>query len=176
MQLNTAMTQSDIELHNAYIQWLITNSDCYTHAATLTLKPYRSVMTPRGEMREILTHHEAQRNFEFFLKRLNASIYGNQAKRRSKSIYVLPVLEGVAGITQLHYHCALGNFRSELGEKAIYELIESAWKQTPFGNEQVCIKPMRDFGWVTYMSKEIGPRNTVAVDVQNARLPSTSLT
>jgi hypothetical protein len=169
------MTENDIKIHNAYINWLAENSDNYSHAVTLTMKPYRNVLTPKGEIPELLTHYEAERNMRFFLTRLNAEVFGNHYKRRGKSLYALPVLEGVGGLTHLHYHCALGNFPQLLCETAIHAKIESAWKQTPFGNEQVCIKPMRDSGWVTYMGKEIGPHNTVAVDVHNARLPSTSL-
>jgi hypothetical protein len=123
-----------------------------------------------------LTDIEANRTFRLFLKRLNISIFGNTAKRYGKSLVVLPVLEGATTNKLLHYHCALGNFPSSLSSNAIEGKIKSAWHQTPFGNEHVFVKRIYSSGWVSYMGKEICSRNTVAVDVENTRLPTASLT
>jgi hypothetical protein len=176
IQLNNCMNQNDYAQKTAYYDWLLKDAASYSHAATLTLKPYRSILTVRGEYVEHLTTIEAQRNFGLFLKRLNQNLFGNAAKRFGKSVSVLPVLEGNGDTKLFHYHCAIGNFPSHLPANAIPTLIECAWQQTPFGNEQVDVKPMRDTGWLKYMGKEIGSRNTEVVDIQNLRLPTASLT
>jgi hypothetical protein len=119
----------------AYLDWLLQAADSYTHAATLTLKPYRTVLTPKGRFVISISPIEAQHNFVLFLKRLNSSMFGNAAKRYGKSVTVLPVLEGDGKIQLLHYHCAMGNFPAQLPTRAIDAKIISAWHQTPFGNE-----------------------------------------
>ncbi len=176
IQLNKCMNQNAYAQKIAYYDWLLKDAASYSHAATLTLKPYRNILTVRGEYVEHLTTIEAQRNFRLFLKRLNQNLFGNTAKRFGKSVSVLPVLEGDGDTKLLHYHCAIGNFPSTMPAHAIPKVIKCAWHQTPFGNEQVCVKPMQDAGWVRYMGKEIGSRNTEVVDIHNLRLPTTSLT
>lgn len=182
--INTCMTHKEIALHKAYMEWMLQHANRFTHAVTLTLKPYRTVMTNRGEMREVLTPIEAQRNFRQFLNRLNDSIYGNAVKRFDKGIFVIPMLEGKASGKLLHYHCAMGNFRPGLSERAISAKIMCAWHQTPFGNVQVDIVPMRDLGWLHYSGKEIGKAewrgmrkyDIDVVDLSNLRFPSALLT
>ena len=170
------MTQNEIALHRATIDWLLEDADSYTHAVTLTLKPYCTTLTERGTFREVLTPIEAKRNFSFFLKRLNCELFGNAAKRFGRSVTVLPILEGDGSATLYHYHCALGNMPSNLSEKAITAKIASAWHQTRFGNEQIDVQPMRNTGWIRYIAKYIEVRNTDAVDLDNYSRPSASLT
>jgi len=170
------MNQHDYAQKIAYYDWLLKDAASYTYAATLTLKPYRNIITVRGQYVEHLTTIEAQRNFRLFLKRLNQNLFGNAAKRFGKSVAVLPVLEGDGKTKLIHYHCAIGNFPAHIPASAIPAVIKCAWHQTPFGNEQVDVKPIRDAGWGRYMGKEIGSRNTEAVDINNLRLPPASLT
>jgi hypothetical protein len=173
--LNTAMNTQRNALKTANFDWLSTHADANSYAVTLTLKPKRRVITEKGTYWERLTEIEARNNFHFFLLRLNHNIFGKAAKRYGKTVSALPVLEGDGRHTLLHYHCALGNFPSHVPLYAIAPLITSAWHQTPFGNEHVCVKPMHSQNWVGYMTKEIGTSNTDVVDVQNLRLPPTSL-
>ncbi len=171
------MTSEQIALRKAYIDWLLQNADMYSHAATLTLKPYRIVLTENGQFCQNLSQHEAKQTFRFFINRLNASMFGNKAKKPySKTIFALPIIEGGYTDKLLHYHCAFGNFPTQLSNDAINARIISAWKQTPFGNEQVDIKPMRNSGWISYISKEFGTSNTEVFDADNARLPNALLT
>lgn len=152
------------------------HGDQFTHAVTLTLKPYRVIATEIGDVRQVLTSIEAKTNFRHFLNRLNTNMYGNAAKRFGKSITAMPLLEGQATHKLLHYHCALGNFPAELCEKGIAAKITNAWYQTAFGNKQIDIQPMRTIGWLNYAGKEIGFRNADVVDWENVRLSSASLT
>jgi hypothetical protein len=170
------MTENQLLIRKASLEWMNENAEHLTHAVTLTLKPYRVVTTARGEFKQALTVIDAQRTFKQFLNRLNASVYKNAAKRCGKSVSVIPVIEGQATHKHLHYHCALGNFPATLCEKTIKAIIVSAWQQTEFGNEQIDIQPMQTIGWINYCGKEIGLKNADVIDWGNVRLPATSLT
>ncbi|WP_413439146.1 hypothetical protein ACFDAU_06310 [Sulfuriferula sp. GW1] len=169
------MTENQLHLRAASLDWMLKHADQFTLAVTLTLKPYRVVSTQKGDIREALTAIEAQRTFRQFLNRLNASLFGN-AKRHSKSVSVIPLLEGQATKKPLHYHCALGGFPADICDEAIAAKITSAWHQTSFGNQQIDIQPMQTGGWLTYAGKEIGLGNADVVDWENVRLSAASLT
>ena len=163
------MTNNEIALQKATMEWMLQKADSYTHALTLTLKPYRTVLTERGEIREALTKDNASANMRHFINRLNASLYGNAAKRYGKSITILATVEGEATNKLLHYHCAIGNLPDTLNEQTIHCKIKAAWEQTNFGNQQVNIQRMQTSGWLGYMSKEVGLHNTDVVDWENVR-------
>lgn len=169
------MTENDFKIRQAHIDWMQQYANEFTHAATLTLKPYRVVPTARGEMRETITQSAASQDFSFFIRRLNASLFGHAAKRYGKSIVIMPTLEGLHNGKLLHYHCALGQFPTQLCEKAIEAKIREAWQKTRFGNEQVDVRRMATAGWLSYMGKEIRSNNADALDIANVRLPSASL-
>ena len=155
---------------------MLEHADQFSHAVTLTLKPYRVVATDKGDVSQVLTDIEAKATFRQFVKRLNASVFGNAAKRYGKSLNVIPMLEGKATKKSLHYHCALGGFPDDLCEKAIAAKVASAWHMTAFGNDQLKVKPMQTAGWLTYSAKEIGLTETDVIDWENVRLTTASLT
>ncbi len=170
------MTERQLRQRAASIEWMLERADQFSHAVTLTLKPYRIVATDKGDVCQVLTDIEAKNTFRQFVKRLNISIFGNAAKRYGKSLNVIPMLEGKATKKSPHYHCALGGFPADLCEAAIAAKIASAWHLTAFGNEQVKVKPMQTSGWLTYSSKEIGLTETDVIDWENVRLAAASLT
>jgi hypothetical protein len=96
------MTNSECKLKAATIKWMLQQSDRYTHAVTLTLKPYRTVMTERGEMRETLSIYNASANMRHFINRLNCDLFNTAMRRNGASIAILPVLEGEATHKLLH--------------------------------------------------------------------------
>jgi len=169
------MTHDDFKLRQAHIDWMEQYAGALTHAATLTLKPYRVVLTARGEIRDPITPLAASQDFGFFIQRLNASLFGHAAKRYGKSIAILPTLEGLQRGKLLHYHCAFGQFPTQHSDKAIEAKIREAWQKTRFGNEQVDVRRMATAGWLSYMGKEIRSNNADALDIANVRLPSASL-
>ncbi len=145
---------------------MLKRAEGYTHANTLTLKPYRTVMTERGEVREKLTIDEARANMRHFINRLNTAIYGNAVKRFGKRIAILPALEGAEG-KSLHYHCAISNLPETLSEAALHAKVKEAWQLTHFGNEQIDVQRMQTTGWIGYMGKELGRGNTDVLDWEN---------
>ena len=148
---------------------MLEQSDCYTHAVTLTLKQSRTILTERGEMREALTVYNAKSNMRHFIKRLNYELFGNAAKRRGKSIAILTVLEGQSDGKNMHYHCAIGNLPDWLCESEIKGCIRGAWLQTTFGNVQMHIERMQTNGWLNYIGKELGQNSGDVVDWENTR-------
>ena len=170
------MTALQIEQRKAHRDWLKSNLNGFTHALTLTLKPYRNVMTDYGLIRESLTVLNANKNLQFFTKRLNASLYGNEVKRRGKTIALMGLLEGQATRKLLHYHCAIGNAPEHMSDDLFFKKIQSAWEQTPFGNTQMKFTRLANDGWVNYIDKEIGLNYADVLDVMNLRLPTTTLT
>ena len=170
------MTENQLRQRAACFEWMLKHADQFSHAVTLTLKPYRIVATDKGDVCQVLTDIEAKNTLRQFLNRLNVSLFGNAAKRYGKSVTVIALLEGTASKKLLHYHCALGNFPADQCEKAINAKIASAWHLTAFGNEQVKIKPMQTAGWLTYSGKEIGFANADVIDWENVRLSAASLT
>lgn len=167
--INTCMTEFERRQKLAVLQWMLQLGEGYTHAVTLTLKPYRSILTERGLIRESLTHYSAQSNMRHFINRLNASVYGNTAKRYGRSITLQPMLEGEATNKLLHYHCAVGNFPQTLSQDAITKKIESAWHQTAFGNKQVHVRPIYSNGWQHYINEDVGYKNADVLDSVNLR-------
>lgn len=90
------MTEDQLFIRAACLEWMLKYADQFTHAVTLTLKPYRVIATEFGDVRQALSSIEAKTNFRHFLNRLNANVYGNAAKRFGKSITAMPLLEGQA--------------------------------------------------------------------------------
>jgi hypothetical protein len=169
------MNTHRLKLRETQIKWMKENACHFTHAVTLTLKPYRTVINDRGQIRQALTVTEARRSFRLFLNLLNAAMFGHAAKRFKKSVAVIPVLEGQGTGKLLHYHCALGGFRDGMTEEQIRAVIVTLWRSTHFGNNQIDITPMVTSGWMEYMGKEIGIQDADVLDWENVRLPAVSL-
>ncbi len=157
---------------------MVQNKNAFTHATTLTLRPYRTVLNSNGEAILKLTHIEAKETFRFFMKRLNASLFGNAARRFGTALYVIPVLEGQGTNKLLHYHCAIGNVPTGMSVDTLKTYIRTAWLKTPHGNEQIDVELIESAGWFAYMGKEIGIKNADVMDWTNVVIPSapTSLT
>jgi hypothetical protein len=169
------MNTHQIKLREAQVEWMKGNAGHFTHAVTLTLKPYRTVINDRGQMRQTLSATEARHSFRLFLNLLNAAMFGHAAKRFKKSVAVIPVLEGQGTGKLLHYHCAIGGFRDEITEEQIRAVIVTLWRSTHFGNNQIDVTPMATSGWMEYMGKEIGIQKADVIDWENVRLPTVSL-
>lgn len=158
----------------ATTEWLLEHERYFTHAVTLTFKPYTTVMTERGQCNEQLTQEKATQNVRHFINRVNAELYGQNARRNGYSITLVGALEGEATGKHLHYHCAVGNLPANLSAAETYKKIASAWHLTRFGNEQVHVQAMTTTGWLGYISKDVGRMDTDVIDWENVRLQITA--
>lgn len=168
--INTAMTKNE-EIKKSTQEWMLLHALNFTHAVTLTLKPYREVMTCKGLTIQRLTEIEAKENFRQFIRRLNTIVYGNAAKRFGAGVHVIPVIEGFVTGKLLHYHCMMGNFRAGADDALIASAIHATWLQTDFGNMQIDIQPLTADGWIDYITKEVGIGDADNVDYDNVHIP-----
>jgi len=139
-------------------------------AATLTLKTTALIKVPCFE-NDNTEHYKFLKNLNDeiisstarrFEARLTHYLYGNQAAHKHKKHWAKPlILVAVEGNNQYthkrpHFHIAIGNIpESKLAR--INEIITQAWHDCDFGNKEVCIKPLaNNFGWLDYMTKEVG--------------------
>jgi hypothetical protein len=152
-------------------------------AATLTLKTYAKIKVHRyendsNERHEFLkklnddTISSTARRFE---ARLTHYLYGNQAKHKHKQHWARPLLlitiEGRNTHKRPHFHIAVGNIPEDKLAR-IDEFIKQAWHDCDFGNKEVCIKPLSNsFGWLDYMTKEVGYTDDDAFDVEHTYIP-----
>ena len=172
------MTEDQKGIQQACIEWMVQNKDGLTHAVSLTLLPHRVVLNENGTAIVKITHIEAKATFRLFMKRLNASLFGNVVKRYGKKLSVIPVLEGQGTNKLLHYHCAIGNVPEGMSIETLKLHIHAAWLKTPFGNQQIDVKLIESAEWFAYMGKEIGIKHADVMDWDNVVIPSapTSLT
>lgn len=152
-------------LKDANLKWLSAHEAMYTHAVTLTLKPYRVVKNDRGVVREPCDQRKAQANLRIFLNRIDARNFGHAAKRYGRRVIVLPFFHGVACDKLLHYHLAMGGFRDELSDSQIETMISEEWARTPFGNQQTDVKRKYSAGWISYSADEVGCLSADALDL-----------
>lgn len=166
------MTEDQKGIQQACIEWMVQHKDAFTYAVTLTLKSYRRLENDRGQAVEQLTHLEAKRTFGYFKKRLNIALFGKAAKRYDRSFSVIPVLEGQGTNKRLHYHCAIGNLPAGLTIESFKAKVQEAWSNTPFGYDEIDVKPIDSADWFAYMGKEIGIKNADVLDWENVVIPS----
>lgn len=168
------MTERQLQIKRACIEWMIQNQGVFSHAVTLTLKSYRRLPNDLGHAVEELTDLEAKRSLRYFTVRLNIALFGKAAKRFGRSIAIIPALEGQGINKRLHYHCAIGGLPDHLSMDAFKEKILDAWIRTPFGYNEIEVKPLVSINWLTYMGKEIGLKNADVLDWENVVIPSAS--
>jgi len=154
-----------------------------TTAATLTLKTYARIRVRRFENQanesyefgKALTDEIIRSTVRRFEARLTHYLYGNQAKHPNKKQWAKPLLlvaiEGRNTHKRTHLHVALGNVPAERLAR-IDEIVARAWHDCDFGDEQVCVKPLtNDFGWLDYMTKEVGYTDNDALAVEHTCIP-----
>ncbi|WP_141107005.1 hypothetical protein [Herbaspirillum aquaticum] len=131
------MTEDQRRIQKACIEWMVQHKDAFNYAVTLTLKSYRRLRNDRGQVVEQLSHFEAKRTLRYFVMRLNIALFGKAAKRFSRSISIIPVLEGHGADKRLHYHCAIGGLPENMSVDEIDAVVRDAWSKTPFGYDEI---------------------------------------
>lgn len=154
-----------------------------TTAATLTLKTYARIRVRRFENQEndiyeygqALTDEIVRSTARRFEARLTHYLYGNQAKHPSKRHWAKPLIlvaiEGRNTHKRSHLHVAVGNIPADRLAR-IDEIITQAWHDCDFGDKEVCVKPLtNNFGWLDYMTKEVGYTDNDALAVEHTCIP-----
>jgi len=98
----------------------------------------------------------SEKNFKHFKNKLNTKLFGNGYKRFNKQLQMLVVRE-VSSNHRHHLHCIIEQ-PHRIGFEEFTHLIETVWKSTDFGYEEIHIeKPssqLREDGWLSYIMKD----------------------
>ena len=98
----------------------------------------------------------SERNFRHFKNKLNTKLFGNGYRRFNKQLQMLVVRE-VSSNLRHHLHCIVEQ-PHRIGFEEFTHLIETVWKSTDFGYEEIHIeKPssqLREDGWLSYIMKD----------------------
>ena len=98
----------------------------------------------------------SEKNFRHFKNKLNTKLFGNGYRRYNKQLQMLVVRE-VSSNHRHHLHCIIEQ-PHRIGFEQFTHLIETVWKSTDFGYEEIHIeKPssqLREDGWLSYIMKD----------------------
>jgi hypothetical protein len=139
--------------------WLSSKSSEYPLALTLTLKQAVSQKTAFGAYKRCITRIDCERIAQRFIQKLNKEIFGNSAKRHNKSLKYLVVIEGERTFKQLHLHMAIGNLPKHVRFNEFDGLVKKAKIRVEEIDTQHKVD-IADSGWMEYITKELGAKDT----------------
>ena len=139
--------------------WLRGLSRNYPVALTLTLKQTVVIKTPVGEYKRRLVRDDCDKIAKRFIQKLNREVYGKAAERYGKSLKYLIVVEGERSNKNLHLHIAIGSLPTHVKFNHVSKLISTAKTHVAEIDEQYKVD-ITDSGWMEYISKELGTKDT----------------
>ena len=145
--------------------WMLPYNEYLTHAGTLTFAQEVGGNKVTAEM--------AWENWENFCKYLNRVIYKHAAKNHHKSLLILPVLHGELFGERLHFHFAIGCIDRDYSFDKLTAMINNAWREMKWTDNETEIKPYRDFGWIKYMLNQSVRMDLHSVDITRCCIPPT---
>ena len=111
----------------------------------------------------------AKTTFSAFRWKLDRTILRSAASKHGRELTYVPVIEGQSSGHRIHYHCVIVT-PTWVTLPDMRAAVKHAWSRTEFGAHQVDVQPMRDDGWLRYMSKEAWTLTRDVVDIDNVRL------
>ena len=163
------------EFNGKVVDWLKrmtpTDSDNATrYAVTLTLDVESMHRKCRGGVLESDEKVKfAKTTFSAFRWKLDRMILKSAASKHGRELTYIPVIEGQSSGHRIHYHCVVVT-PTWVTLPDMKAAVKHAWSRTEFGAHQVDVQPMRDDGWLQYMSKEAWTLTRDVVDIDNVRL------
>ena len=107
--------------------------------------------------------------FSSFRWKLDRTVLKSAASKYGRELTYIPVIEGQCSGHRIHYHCVIVTpMWVKLHEMKV--AVKHAWSRTDFAGHQVDVQPMRDDGWLQYISKEAWTLTRDVVDIDNVRL------
>jgi len=140
-------------------QFLLGLSSDYKVALTLTLN--QKWFDKYGKMRvdHYLKAEDIPYIYARFQHQLNKLIWKSRYTRFDEKVLFMRAWEDGQGEKRIHLHAALGNFPTDFRLNKLPSLIEKASRQCfeiDFQHkEDIC-----DSGWIEYITKEVGKRDT----------------
>lgn len=139
--------------------WLNSINKQYPLALTLTFKQCYEVKTEKGIYYRQLDRDEIRRIVTHFQHKLNQQIFGSSAKRVGKGLNYLAVLEGERTNKNLHVHMAIGGLPEYVEYKNVDKLVCNAKLSVKELDKQHKVDIV-DSGWLEYITKELGSKDT----------------
>jgi hypothetical protein len=140
--------------------WLGGMSKDYPLSLTLTLKQTIVEKNDRGEYRRTLKREDCERIAKRFIQKLNRQVYGKYAADKcGKSLKYLPIVEGERSNKHLHLHFAIGGLPSHVKFNQFDTLVTNAKLQVENIDSEHKVD-VTDSGWISYITKEVGTKDT----------------
>jgi hypothetical protein len=171
------------KLQEGYRRCIEPYSDWLQIAVTLTLKTRTKIRVKRfenldSEFYEFWTSLDEEKlnsTINYFTAQLRHEIFGNKAKHKNKRHWAAPLvitaIEGKNNNKRIHLHLAIGNIPSERLSN-IEVTIKRLWRRCDFANKQTVIKKINNsYGWLEYITKEVGYTNNDALDIVASTIP-----
>jgi hypothetical protein len=140
--------------------WLNGIAKDYPIALTLTLNQVIKEVTPKGMYYRQLSKEDCEKAAARFICKLNEETFGKNAVRRhNKGLNYIATIEGERSQKQLHLHLAIGGFPADYKFNQLGNKVRQAKAHVQNLAEQhkldIC-----DSGWVEYITKELGRKDT----------------
>lgn len=140
--------------------WFVSISKNYPLALTLTLKQTNKVVSTKGVAFMAVTTSECRCIAKRFIKKLNRQVFGKRAAEKyGKKLNVIPVVEGDGINKRLHLHFAIGGLPNHITQDDFERKVEIG-RQLVAGLDIQYKIDSADSGWLTYIAKEVGKRDT----------------
>jgi len=140
--------------------WLRGMSSDYPLALTLTLKQTVFEITRRGTYKRKLTRADCERIARRFQQKLNREVFGKRgADKYGLSLKYIPVVEGERSNKNLHLHFAIGDLPSHIKFNQFDQLVTNAKLNVDYIDAEHKVD-ITDSGWIEYITKELGAKDT----------------
>ena len=140
--------------------WLSGMSKDFPLALTLTLKQTIVETTDRGTYKRKLTRIDCERIAKRFTQKLNREVFGKRgADKLGHTLKYLPVVEGERSNKNLHLHFAIGGLPSHVKFNQFDALVSQAKLQVENVEAEYKVS-LADSGWIEYIVKEVGAKDT----------------
>ena len=166
-----------LKYRNQNYEWMLNYKNIATHAVTLTFDPSKVYSFMRQHEIDLALNSEYmirqyQDEMRYFANILNKSLFGNASKRHQERMSLIPVFEDLCKNKVPHYHCVIGVDQSRVD--AVPEKVEKSWQRTRFCGHYNDVRPFRDEGWISYITKQCFTPDIEVIDWQNIRVPASS--
>ena len=137
---------------------------------------YAATLTTQNDIKNI---ESLKKNGQRFLRRYNNELGFRNYKRKVKydptqQAPMVAVIEGNGKKGQngkkYHYHLALHK-PDNLSDAEFEVIVKKCWRESNDGNVYKSdVRPMYDFGWIEYITKDITRNNTDALDIERTHI------
>jgi hypothetical protein len=161
IRTRTAYNPNSLPTQKAAVRaWLGGMSKDFPLSLTLTLKQTIFETTNKGTYKRALTRADCERIAKRFTQKLNRQVFGKRgAEKFGQSLKYLPVVEGERSNKNLHLHFAIGGLPSHVKFNQFDRLVTQAKVQVECIDTQHEVNIV-DSGWIDYITKELGAKDT----------------